>query len=141
MLGNLLTSGVAAAGTYVWLVIFNVPYALLLALVVGIFDLIPIVGSTIAGIIVSLVACSKGLPTGVATAGFYVAYRYLKRLVTQPTHHEAHGEGDSRLDHCRYLDRCITARHHRSPDCHTDRCDDSSPVARDRSPQTKPEVR
>ncbi len=84
MLGNLLTSVVSALGTYIWLVIFDVPYALLLALVVGIFDLIPMVGSTIAGVIVSLVALSKGLPVGIATAGFYVAYRFLEDYLLNP---------------------------------------------------------
>jgi len=84
MLGNLLTSVVSAVGTYVWLVVFGVPYALLLALVVGIFDLIPMVGSTIAGVIVSLVALSKGLPVGIATAGFYVAYRFLEDYLLNP---------------------------------------------------------
>ena len=84
MLGNLLTSLISAVGTYVWLVIFGVPYALLLALVVGIFDLIPMVGSTIAGIIVSLVALSKGLPIGIATACFYIAYRFLEDYLLNP---------------------------------------------------------
>jgi predicted PurR-regulated permease PerM len=84
MLGNLVTSVVSAIGTYVWLVIFGVPYALLLALVVGVFDLIPMVGSTIAGVIVSLVALSKGLPTGIATAGFYIAYRFLEDYLLNP---------------------------------------------------------
>ena len=84
MLGNLLTSIVSAVGTYVWLVIFGVPYALLLALMVAILDLIPMVGSTIAGVIVSLVALSKGLPIGIATAGFYVAYRFLEDYFLNP---------------------------------------------------------
>ena len=84
MLGNLLTSLVSAVGTYIWLVAFGVPYALLLALVVGVFDLIPMVGSTIAGIIVSLVALSKGLPVGIATACFYVAYRFLEDYLLNP---------------------------------------------------------
>jgi predicted PurR-regulated permease PerM len=84
MLGNLLTSVVSAIGTYIWLIIFGVPYALLLALVVAVFDLIPMVGSTIAGVIVSLVALSKGLPTGIATAGFYIAYRFLEDYLLNP---------------------------------------------------------
>jgi len=84
MLGNLLTSLVAAVGTYIWLVIFGVPYALLLALVVGVFDLIPMVGSTIAGVIVSLVALSKGLPIGIATACFYIVYRFLEDYLLNP---------------------------------------------------------
>ncbi len=84
MLGNLLTSVVSAIGTYIWLVAFGVPYALLLALVVGVFDLIPMVGSTIAGVVVSLVALSKGLPVGIATAGFYIAYRFLEDYLLTP---------------------------------------------------------
>ncbi len=84
MLGNLLTSLISAIGTYIWLLIFGVPYALLLALVVGVFDLIPMVGSTIAGVIVSLVALSKGLPIGIATACFYIAYRFLEDYLLNP---------------------------------------------------------
>lgn len=84
MLGNLVISVVSAVGTYVWLVAFGVPYTLLLALVVGIFDLIPMVGSTIAGIIVSLVALTKGLPVGIATACFYIAYRFLEDYLLNP---------------------------------------------------------
>ena len=84
MLGNLLTSLISAIGTYIWLLIFGVPYALLLALVVGVFDLIPMVGSTIAGVIVSLVALSKGLPIGIATACFYITYRFLEDYLLNP---------------------------------------------------------
>lgn len=84
MLGNLLTSLISGIGTYVWLLIFGVPDPLLLALVVALFDLIPMVGSTIAGIIVSLVAFSKGIPIGIATVGFYVVYRYLEDYLVNP---------------------------------------------------------
>jgi predicted PurR-regulated permease PerM len=84
MLGNLLTSLVSGVGTYVWLLIFGVPYALLLALVVALFDLIPMVGSTIAGLIVSLVALTKGVSIGVATLAFYIVYRYLEDYLLNP---------------------------------------------------------
>jgi predicted PurR-regulated permease PerM len=84
MLGNLLTSLISGVGTYLWLIIFGVPYALLLALVVALFDLIPMVGSTVAGIIVSLVALTKGIPVGIATIAFYVAYRYLEDYLVNP---------------------------------------------------------
>ena len=76
MLGNLLTSLISGVGTYVWLVIFGVPYPLLLALFVALFDLIPMVGSTIAGVVVSLVALTKGLPIAIATLVFYIVYRF-----------------------------------------------------------------
>jgi predicted PurR-regulated permease PerM len=84
MLGNLLTSLISGIGTYIWLIIFGVPYALLLSLVVALFDLIPMVGSTIAGIIVSLVALTQGVPIAIATAGFYIVYRYLEDYLVNP---------------------------------------------------------
>ena len=62
VLGNVITSVVAGVGTTVWLTIFGVPYSFLLGLFVAIMDLVPVVGSTIGGIVVSLVALTRGLP-------------------------------------------------------------------------------
>lgn len=84
MLGNLVTSLISGVGTYLWLLIFGVPYALLLALFVALFDLIPMVGSTIAGIVVTLVALTKGVPIGAATGAFYVVYRFLEDYLLNP---------------------------------------------------------
>jgi predicted PurR-regulated permease PerM len=84
MLGNLLTSVISGVGTYIWLQIFSVPDALLLALLVALLDLIPLVGSTIAGGIVSIVAFTRGVPIGVATLAFYVAYRYIEDYLLNP---------------------------------------------------------
>jgi predicted PurR-regulated permease PerM len=84
MLGNLVTSLISGVGTYIWLLVFGVRDALLLALVVALFDLIPMVGSTVAGIIVSLVAFTKGVPIGIATIAFYVTYRYVEDYLLNP---------------------------------------------------------
>jgi predicted PurR-regulated permease PerM len=84
MLGNLVTSLISGVGTYLWLILFGVPYALVLALFVALFDLIPMVGSTIAGIVVTLVALTKGVPVGIATGAFYIAYRYLEDYLLNP---------------------------------------------------------
>jgi predicted PurR-regulated permease PerM len=84
MLGNLLTSLVSGVLTFVWLVAFGVPYPLLLGLFVALLDLIPMVGSTIAGIVVSLVALTRGLPIAIGTAAFYVAYRFLEDYLLNP---------------------------------------------------------
>ena len=51
VLGNLAISVIAGTATLIWLLAFGVPYALLLALFVALLDLIPAVGSTIAGIV------------------------------------------------------------------------------------------
>ncbi|MGO8721578.1 MAG: AI-2E family transporter [Acidimicrobiales bacterium] len=84
VLGNLITSLVAGVGTTIWLTIFGVPYAFLLGLFVAIMDLIPVVGSTIGGIVVSLVALTKGLPVAIATAGFYIFYRLFEDYLLVP---------------------------------------------------------
>jgi predicted PurR-regulated permease PerM len=84
VLGNLITSVVAGVGTTVWLTIFGVPYAFLLGLFVAIFDLVPVVGSTLAGVAVSLVALSRGLTVALATAGFYIFYRLFEDYLLVP---------------------------------------------------------
>jgi predicted PurR-regulated permease PerM len=84
VLGNVLTSVVAGLGTWVWLIIFGVPYPLLLALLVAILDLIPMVGSTIAGIIVAAVALTVSVPVAVATLAFYIAYRFFEDYLLTP---------------------------------------------------------
>ena len=75
LLGNFLTSLVAGLGTYVWMLAFGIPYPALLALLVALLDLIPVIGSTIGGVIVSLVALTISLPVAGLTLAFYVAYR------------------------------------------------------------------
>lgn len=84
VLGNLITSVIAAVGTFVWLAAWGVPYPLLLSVFVGFMDLIPIVGSTVAGIVVSLVALTVSLPVALATAGFYIVYRQAEDYLITP---------------------------------------------------------
>ena len=50
----------------------------------SLFDLIPMVGSTIAGVAVSLVALTKGLPVALATGAFYIVYRFLEDYLVNP---------------------------------------------------------
>ena len=84
VLGNLLTSGVAGVATFIWLEIFRVPYALLLGLFVALMDLIPVVGSTLAGVAVVLVSLTVGLPIGLASLGFVLVYRIFEDYVLVP---------------------------------------------------------
>jgi predicted PurR-regulated permease PerM len=84
VLGNLLTSLIAGAGTFVWLWIFGIPYALLLSVFVALMDLIPIIGSTVAGVVVSLVALTVSPTDAVATAAFYTVYRQAEDYLITP---------------------------------------------------------
>ena len=84
VLGNLVSSAIAGAGTFVWLEIVGVPYAGLLAVFVALVDLVPIVGSTLGGVAVSLVALTVSLQVAVATAIYYVVYRFLEDYLINP---------------------------------------------------------
>jgi len=84
VLGNFVTSVIAGVGTYIWLVIFGVPYPILLGLLVAFLDLIPVIGSTIGGAIVTLVALTVSLPVAIATLGFYIAYRLAEDYFVVP---------------------------------------------------------
>jgi predicted PurR-regulated permease PerM len=84
VLGNVITSLIAGVGTLVWLAGWGVPYPWLLGAMVAFLDLIPVIGSTIGGLIVSLVALTVSLPVALATAGFYLFYRLFEDYLLTP---------------------------------------------------------
>jgi predicted PurR-regulated permease PerM len=84
VLGNLITSLVAGVATFVWLEIFQVPYAVLLSMFVALMDLIPVVGSTLGGVVVCLVALTVSMPIALSTAGYIVAYRLAEDYLLVP---------------------------------------------------------
>jgi len=84
VLGNVLISLIAGAATFGWLLIFRVPYSLALAALVAVLGLVPVVGTTIAGVVVSLVALTVSLPVALATAGFYVVYQQAENYLLVP---------------------------------------------------------
>jgi predicted PurR-regulated permease PerM len=53
--GQFITSVIAGLGTYFWLLAFGIPYPLLLGMFVALLDLIPVIGSTVGGVVVSTV--------------------------------------------------------------------------------------
>jgi predicted PurR-regulated permease PerM len=84
VLGNVLISAIIGVVTFIWLEIFQVPYPLALSVLVALLDLVPVVGSTIAGIIVALVALSVSWPVALATVAFYIVYRFLEDYLLVP---------------------------------------------------------
>ncbi|HEV7828267.1 MAG TPA: AI-2E family transporter, partial [Pseudonocardiaceae bacterium] len=84
VLGNLLTSLIAGSLTWIFLVITGVPYPLLLGIFVAIVDLLPVIGSVIAGVVVCLVALSVSLPVCLATIGFFIVYRLAESYLIVP---------------------------------------------------------
>jgi predicted PurR-regulated permease PerM len=84
VLGNVITSLIAGAGTFVWMLALGIPYPALLGLLVFLLDLIPVIGSTVGGVIVTLVALTVSLPVAIATAVFYAAYRLAEDYLLVP---------------------------------------------------------
>ena len=84
VLGNVITSFIAGAGTFFWMLAFGIPYPALLGLLIFLLDLIPIIGSTIGGVIVTLVALTVSLPVAIATLIFYVVYRLAEDYLLVP---------------------------------------------------------
>jgi predicted PurR-regulated permease PerM len=84
VLGNLVISVIAGVLTFIWLIAFGVPYAFLLAILVALLDLVPVVGSTVAGIIVAAVALSVSLPVCLLTIAFFVIYRFVEDYFLVP---------------------------------------------------------
>jgi len=85
VLGNVATSIVAIVTSYLLLLILGVPYALVLSVLTGILDLIPLVGSSIAGVVVALVALAAVSPAAaLVTVVFHVFYRLFEDYLLNP---------------------------------------------------------
>jgi predicted PurR-regulated permease PerM len=63
VVGNLLISIVAGIVTWLTLLALDVPFAVPLAVVMALFDLIPLVGATLGGIIIGIVCAIVDFPT------------------------------------------------------------------------------
>src|SRR3954447_3127246 len=83
--GNVLISVIAGVLSYIVMRILGIPFAVPLAVLVGFFDLIPLVGSTIAGAVIAVVAAIVGFPGKlIAWVIFLVIYQQVENNVIQP---------------------------------------------------------
>ena len=83
--GNLLISVIAGVISYLVMLALGIPFAVPLAVLVAFFDLIPLVGSTIAGAVIAIVAAIVGFPTTlIIWVIFLVVYQQVENNVIQP---------------------------------------------------------
>jgi predicted PurR-regulated permease PerM len=82
--GNLAISVIAGAAAAIVLLILGVPYAVALGLLVGIFDLIPLAGATIAAVIVSTVGFLHTTTAGIVLVVYFIIYQQIENQVIQP---------------------------------------------------------
>ncbi|HTX69179.1 MAG TPA: AI-2E family transporter [Thermoleophilia bacterium] len=84
MAGNLLISVCATVGSLAAMSILRVPYALPLALAVGLFDLIPLIGASLGAVLCVLVAFSVGWPQALALLAYFIIYQRAENVWLGP---------------------------------------------------------
>jgi len=83
--GALLQATIAGITSFIVLTILGVPFAGPLALVVFFFDLIPLVGATLAGLLVAVVTVFVNFPVALIVWVIYaIAYQQVENYVIQP---------------------------------------------------------
>jgi predicted PurR-regulated permease PerM len=85
MLGNIAISVVCGTiyGVSAWAL--GLPFPLALAFIAGFLDLIPMVGATVAGVILVLAALTQGAPEAVIMLVIVLVYQQVENYVLQPT--------------------------------------------------------
>jgi predicted PurR-regulated permease PerM len=82
--GNALTSLIATVSTLLVLWILNVPAALLLALIAGLSDFVPVIGFPLSAIPAVLLALTVSTNTALWVLAFYVAYNTVENYLIGP---------------------------------------------------------
>jgi predicted PurR-regulated permease PerM len=83
--GALLQATIAGVTTFIVLSILSVPFAAPLAVVVALFDLIPLVGATIAAVLVGLVTLFHDFPVAtIVWAIWAIIYQQVENTIIQP---------------------------------------------------------
>jgi predicted PurR-regulated permease PerM len=82
--GNLLISVICGGLTFCVLAILHVPFAALIAVFVGLADLIPLVGATLGAIVGVLAAFTQSVTDGIIVLVFFVVYQQVENHLLQP---------------------------------------------------------
>ncbi len=85
VMGAIAQALVAAVTTWIVLMVLDVPYAVGLAALTFVLDLIPLVGATIAGVLVGIVTVFTGFPTTtIIWVIWAVVYQQIENNLIQP---------------------------------------------------------
>jgi predicted PurR-regulated permease PerM len=83
--GNVLISVLAGLVTYITLLILDIPFAVPLAILFGFFDLVPLVGATLGGLLVGIVVAFNYFPVGlIVWAVVLIVYQQIENNLVQP---------------------------------------------------------
>ncbi|MGI8578009.1 MAG: AI-2E family transporter [Nocardioidaceae bacterium] len=84
VLGQLCVATINGVLSYIILRILGLPFPALLAVLVGLLALVPIVGTLIGGVLVTLVALTSSWTEAVIVLGYYVGYHLIEAYVLGP---------------------------------------------------------
>jgi predicted PurR-regulated permease PerM len=83
--GALLIAVIAGVSTYIVLTILGVPFRGPLALIAGFFSLIPLIGATIAAVLIGVITLFENFPTAtIVWAIWAIVYQQVENHVIQP---------------------------------------------------------
>lgn len=82
--GNLAISFIAGTLATIVLLLLGVPFAVALGLLVAILDLVPLVGATVAAVIVVAVGFLHSVLAGIVLIVFFIVYQQLENHLLQP---------------------------------------------------------
>jgi predicted PurR-regulated permease PerM len=82
--GQLVVAGIAGLATFVAALALGLPYALSLAMVVALCDLIPLIGATLGAVVATLVGFVYDTKSGIIILIFYIIYQQLENYVIYP---------------------------------------------------------
>ena len=83
--GTFVVAAIAGIISYVFLLVIGLgEYALALAILVAILDIIPLIGASIAALVIVIVAFVQSPTTGIIALVFYLLYQQFENYVVQP---------------------------------------------------------
>ncbi len=82
--GNLLTSLIAAVVVALTLFVIGIPYSIPLGLLVGLFDLLPLIGATLGAVVVLIVCLFSSVSAALIMLVFFLIYQQVENHVLQP---------------------------------------------------------
>ena len=82
--GNVFISLIAGGSSFVMMLATGTPFAGVLALWVGLTDLIPLVGALLGAVVVVLIAFLHAPAAGIVAIVFFVVYQQIENHVLQP---------------------------------------------------------
>jgi len=84
VLGQVTVATINGFLTWAMLMVVGLPFPAVLAVLAGLLALVPIVGTIVGGVAITLVALSAGWVTAAIALGYYVAYHVFEAYVLSP---------------------------------------------------------